>query len=52
MAPDLLHLLPAPRRFLRAQHVRRRRGGELSPMPGRAGEGGEGPEGGQEGQED
>ena len=51
VAPDLLHLFPAPRRLLRAQHVRRRRGGEFPPVQGRAGERGEGCEGGQEGEE-
>ena len=42
MAPNLLHLIPIVGRLLRAQHVRRRRRRELSPMSRGAGEGGTG----------
>lgn len=40
MAAAVLHLIPAPRRLLRPQHVRRRRRRKLPPLPRGAGEGG------------
>ena len=52
VAAAVLHLLPAAGRLLRAQHVRGGRGGELPPVPRRAGEGGASRAGHQEGQED
>ena len=45
MAAGVLHLLPVAGRLLRAQHVRRSRGGELPSMPRGAGERGEGSQG-------
>jgi len=41
VASVVLHLVPATGRLLRAQHVRRRSGGELSQVSGASGEGGE-----------
>ena len=46
MASVLLHLVPAPRRVLRAEHVRRSRRRELPQVPGETGEGGESAAGG------
>ena len=52
METSLLHFIPSVRWILRPQHVCRGRGGELPPVPRRAGEGGARRAGHQEGQED
>ena len=52
VAADLLHLVPAARRLLRAEHVRRRRRRELPQVSREPGEGGEGAARGEARQED
>ena len=52
MDAAVLHLLPAHRQLLRAQHVRGRGGGELPQVQAEPGGGGGAPAGGEEAADD